>query len=39
MLLVGSDFAFITKAVRPNQKEVSTFRVMDRVIRILNEEG
>lgn len=39
MLLVGSDFSFISKAVRPNQRDKNTFKVLDRVISILNEES
>ena len=36
MLLIGSDFSFVKKAVRPHQKDAQTFLFLDSFISTLN---
>ncbi|CDW87606.1 alpha-mannosidase 2 [Stylonychia lemnae] len=37
MLLVGNDFAYMSKGSKPNQQDVQNFRMIDNMITILNE--
>ena len=39
MFLVGSDFAYISKAIRPGQQESSLFKYIDTLIEILNSKS
>ena len=36
MLLVGSDFAYVSNPLRPNQHDRDTFKVIDSLIETLN---
>ena len=39
MFLVGSDFAYISKAIRPGQQESSFFKTIDTFIDVLNHQS
>ncbi len=39
MFLAGSDFAYISKGLRPGQTEVSVFKTIDTFIEVLNEQS
>lgn len=39
MFLVGSDFAYISKAIRPGQQESSLFKTIDTFIDVINQQS